>query len=271
MLHDGTSPVIPPELASSPEAGRAYWRANAMTEVQIAINDEIVLLVDLRNAAVELSNTLDQSLATLRSLDHATEQLVEQSRKQFMKLVKALLSGDPAAAADRWLEDQIASRTRALLDSLDWPLNEFARFVVESDTNPNAGEQLIQRILQKLGGAGGGGAQPVSFEAATPVNILDKTVAKSVLNVTDSRTISQLELFVDIEHTYVGDLVVSLEHGTRKYLLQNRVGGGQDNLVKTFSVALAAGQPLAGKWTLIVEDTADQDTGKLRRWQLIAQ
>jgi subtilisin-like proprotein convertase family protein len=36
-------------------------------------------------------------------------------------------------------------------------------------------------------------------------------------------------------------------------------------------VALAAGQPLAGKWTLIVEDTADQDTGKLRRWQLIAQ
>ncbi|HUS32415.1 MAG TPA: proprotein convertase P-domain-containing protein [Kofleriaceae bacterium] len=272
MLHDNQTPSIPPELASSPDAGRAYWRATAMGQVQRAINDEIHLLVDLRNAAVELSNTLDQSLATLRSLDQATQELVEQSHNQFMKLVKALLSGDPAAAADKWLEDQLASRTRALLNSLEWPLNEFARYVVESDTNPNAGDQLVQRILQKLmNGGGGGGLQPVSFEASTQVNVLDNTVAKSAMSVTESRTLSELEVFVDIQHTYVGDLVVSLQHGSQTYVLQNRSGGGQDNLVKTFAVPQAAGQQLKGTWTLVVEDTADQDTGKLRRWQLIAQ
>jgi subtilisin-like proprotein convertase family protein len=83
---------------------------------------------------------------------------------------------------------------------------------------------------------------------------------------------------VDIEHTYIGDLVVSVKPpagtGINAITLHNREGGALDNIKKTYDevnapglVALKGKNP-QGTWTLIVEDREKQDTGRIRSFTL---
>ncbi|MGH3738208.1 MAG: choice-of-anchor B family protein [Micromonosporaceae bacterium] len=73
---------------------------------------------------------------------------------------------------------------------------------------------------------------------------------------------------VNIQHTYIGDLVVSLvaPDGTA-YTLHNRAGGSADNIVKTYTVDLSS-EAANGTWNLRVQDAASQDTGKIDTWTL---
>ena len=103
------------------------------------------------------------------------------------------------------------------------------------------------------------------------------TGVRSEVSVQDAGTISALLLDVDITHTYIGDLEVTL-HGPdeRKVKVHSRGGGGTDNLVTTYTsepgAALAAfvGSPVTGTWSLHVADRAGRDLGKLNRWTLTA-
>ena len=266
LLRNGTTVPVPAELTDAATA-TAYQRVQVMQKIENAISTEIALLVEIRNAAVELSNALDQSLATLRSLEQSVDKLVEKQRKAFMDLLFGFLSGDAAAVADKWLEDVLAAKTREMLDKLGWPASEFARYLVESRGNGGDVEALIQRILQKLGQQ----QQPLVFIASTPVNILDMTTAKSAINVAQSRPVASLEVFVQIDHTYVGDLVVSLEKDGKSWLLSKNVGGSDDRISKVFRITDPQGVSLAGKWTLVVQDTVKQDTGTLTRWDLVVR
>ena len=54
-----------------------------------------------------------------------------------------------------------------------------------------------------------------------------------------------------------------------RYALQDREGGGEDNLVRTFSVADFNGQDAASDWTLVVRDLAGIDTGTLNTWRVV--
>jgi subtilisin-like proprotein convertase family protein len=95
------------------------------------------------------------------------------------------------------------------------------------------------------------------------------------LNVAESGQIQDLEVSVDITHTYIGDLTVTLVSpaGTQA-VLHNRTGGSQDNLVSTFrfadtpSLQALHGQSLQGAWKLRVADLEAADVGKLNRWGL---
>ena len=95
------------------------------------------------------------------------------------------------------------------------------------------------------------------------------------LNVTESGQVQDLEVSVDITHTYIGDLSVSLiaPNGTR-IALHERDGGDADNLIKTYSavttsgLASLRGQPVQGAWRLRVADLEARDIGKLNRWAL---
>ena len=51
------------------------------------------------------------------------------------------------------------------------------------------------------------------------------------------------------------------------YVLQNRVGGSTDNIVKTFTVNLSS-EVRNGTWTLRVQDAAAADVGTLNNWSL---
>jgi subtilisin-like proprotein convertase family protein/subtilisin family serine protease len=96
--------------------------------------------------------------------------------------------------------------------------------------------------------------------------------------VPDSGQVRDIKVFVDIVHTYIGDLIVRLTgpDGTRVDL-HSRQGGGAHNLVQTYDqrsvAALEAylGKNIKGTWTLEVSDHARWDEGQLRRWTLEAE
>jgi Zn-dependent metalloprotease len=76
------------------------------------------------------------------------------------------------------------------------------------------------------------------------------------------------EVYVDIVHTYRGDLTVDLvgPDGT-VYSLLNRSGGSADNVDQTFTVNASA-QPVDGTWKLRVRDLASIDVGYIRQWRI---
>ena len=72
----------------------------------------------------------------------------------------------------------------------------------------------------------------------------------------------------DFTHSYRGDLKVTLTHGTTTKVFFNKEGGSADDLKQTFTLADFSGATLSGAWTIKVEDTEAQDTGKLNSWAL---
>lgn len=95
------------------------------------------------------------------------------------------------------------------------------------------------------------------------------------LAVAEQGLVGDIEVTVDITHTYIGDLRVRLRSPTGiEVTLHDRSGGGTDNLRATYtSTEVAAlrvfrGEPCAGEWTLAVQDLAARDVGKLNRWAL---
>lgn len=266
MLEDNTLPPAPPELESDPAAAEAYGRAIVMGDLHAAVRAEIDQLVALRNAAVELANTLDQSVATLRALEHSVEQLVIKQRQRFMEMLFALTSGDPAAKAQKWLDAALAQRTTQLLNSIGWPLGEFARYLASSRGEGDL-QRLTKAILEKLLAD----AQPRIFDAQTAVSIHDHTEATSSLQVSDDRPFTVIEVSVDIEHSYVGDLEVWIERGAHRVTLSDRSGGSGDDLVATYMLPELDGLEVRGTWTLHVADRVAGDVGQLRSWQLIVR
>jgi Zn-dependent metalloprotease len=109
------------------------------------------------------------------------------------------------------------------------------------------------------------------YANATRVDIPDNgSVVESPVTITgrDGNASATTSVYVNIVHTYRGDLTVDLvgPNGT-VYSLLNRSGGSADNVDQTFTVDASA-QPLNGTWKLRVQDRASIDVGYIARWQL---
>jgi subtilisin family serine protease len=113
----------------------------------------------------------------------------------------------------------------------------------------------------------------VLHDARQDVAIQDHKTSKIRVEVGDTRPLQGVRVHVDIEHTYIGDLVVVVRvPGGAKVMLHNKAGGTTNNLRKTYDVvstpALAAliGTTQTGTWILEVKDTATADKGKIVRF-----
>lgn len=106
------------------------------------------------------------------------------------------------------------------------------------------------------------------------VAIKDHQTSKLSVNVGDTKPIKAVVISVDIEHTWRGDLALTLKPptsaGGRISLYQGNRGDEVDNLKTTFDAlrvpgldTLTGSNP-SGKWTLEVLDRANQDQGKIR-------
>ncbi|KUL75421.1 MULTISPECIES: M4 family metallopeptidase [unclassified Streptomyces] len=109
------------------------------------------------------------------------------------------------------------------------------------------------------------------YANATRVDIPDNGAAvQSPVTITgrEGNASATTSVYVNIVHTYRGDLVVDLvgPDGT-VYPLLNRSGGSADNVDQTFTVDASA-QPLNGTWSLRVQDRASIDVGHIARWTL---
>jgi len=136
--------------------------------------------------------------------------------------------------------------------------------------------------------------QPEYPSTDTPLPIVDNTTFTSVLTVTDDDTVLDVEVRLNITHTYTGDLDIFLigPDATRVELTTDSGGSGNDFVDTIFddeaTVAITSGSaPFTGRyqpegslatldgiaangnWTLEVTDDAGADTGQLVSWDLI--
>jgi subtilisin family serine protease len=119
-------------------------------------------------------------------------------------------------------------------------------------------------------------AQPsyvVLHEARQDVAIKDNKTSRIRVVVGDNKVIRDVRIHVDIEHTWIGDLVVKVKAPTGgAKTLHDREGGSADNLKKTYDTATTpelagfVGGKHAGTWTLEVSDRAGGDVGQIKRF-----
>jgi M6 family metalloprotease-like protein len=110
----------------------------------------------------------------------------------------------------------------------------------------------------------------------TPIPDYPNPGIERTLATASTAKVDSVEVSVDISHTWIGDLRVSLHSpaGT-EVVLHDGTGEDADNLVRTFTetttplLAALTGQPAAGSWRLRVVDRAAQDQGKLNAWRVL--
>lgn len=118
------------------------------------------------------------------------------------------------------------------------------------------------------------GDRVVTATATKDVPIRDFKTSRLGVAVAETAGLKAVKVTVDIEHTYIGDLVVSIQPppvtGVPAIALHTNVGGGTHNLHATYdeigapALASLLGKKPQGTWTLVVKDTAAVDTGRIR-------
>lgn len=101
----------------------------------------------------------------------------------------------------------------------------------------------------------------------------------SQINVGEPGAISSVTVDLNINHTYIGDLTVTLIAPTgESVVLHNRSGGSSNDIEGNYPETLSVDGPgalidftgveAAGLWTLHVSDSVGSDTGTLNSWGL---
>ncbi|WP_445633192.1 Peptidase S8 [Nostoc sp. DSM 114161] len=116
------------------------------------------------------------------------------------------------------------------------------------------------------------------FQAVQDVPIADLQTSKLPLAIANTNLIKSIKVTVDIEHTYIADLIVTLnppaQTGVPPIILHDRLGGSSDNIKTTYDevntpkLAAFKGKSPQGNWTLEVQDKANLDTGKIRSFTI---
>ena len=115
------------------------------------------------------------------------------------------------------------------------------------------------------------GLNEFTYTNDTLVNIPDNdaTGITSSINVSDDITVFASDIYVNITHTWIGDLTVMLTSPAGSTAaLHSGSGGSNDNIDSTFSSAAFNGEVATGDWVLTVSDNAAADTGTLNNWAL---
>lgn len=112
--------------------------------------------------------------------------------------------------------------------------------------------------------------------ARQDVSIKDLSTSTLSVAVGDEKPAKSIKVILDIEHTYIGDLIVQLiapeNMNETPIILHNKFGGGTNNIKRTFDtvntpgLSNLLGKNPQGKWQLEVQDTAKADTGKIRKF-----
>ena len=115
---------------------------------------------------------------------------------------------------------------------------------------------------------GGGGG--TTYTNAADYTVSDNATVNSPVTVSGrtGNAGTAVPVAVNIVHTSIGDLVVSLiAPDGSAYVLHNRTGGSADNINTTYNVNLSS-EALNGTWNLRVQDAATGDVGYIDSWSV---
>jgi subtilisin family serine protease len=118
--------------------------------------------------------------------------------------------------------------------------------------------------------------QTVTASSDVTQPIPDNGSRSSILTLDTSGRLQDIQVQIEIEHEFLGDLSISLmAPGGQTTLLQGRTLGRQTRLRTTYTISTTPAlrwllnQPVQGRWQLKVIDHAPANTGQLVRWQLV--
>lgn len=143
--------------------------------------------------------------------------------------------------------------------------------------------------FDNVAGDGGDTARGVTLDVGRysyvatdlPLPINDNSTTTSYIEINDAYCIGDVDIELDITHTYIGDLEVDVTspEGTT-VRLHNSSGGGDDDLNMYYdeqggdlpdgpgSLSDWEGEIVTGTWRMDVTDNAGSDTGSLDHWAL---
>lgn len=107
-----------------------------------------------------------------------------------------------------------------------------------------------------------------SYTNDTDVSISDRNTSTSVIDVTGTGDSGSVTVNVDIKHTWVGDLKLTLVSPTgTSAVLREYTGGSADDIISSYVID-ATGIDRNGNWSLQVYDNAGGDTGYIDTWTI---
>lgn len=187
-----------------------------------------------------------------------------------------------------WISIGTATQSYGTIGSASYDTNG-SPFVITADPGTPVGTSVTINIAITASGYSNSdsftitvGTPPEFTECNdTPYSIPDNnaTGINSPITLSQSVEILDIEVFVDITHTYRADLLVRLTSpdGT-DVTLHNRSGGSANNIVGWYDTDLPVdgpgslsdlfGENTAGTWTLHVDDNWAADVGTLNEWCL---
>lgn len=150
--------------------------------------------------------------------------------------------------------------------------NDFACGVKKSASDMNKSTQDIVDAFSVVGidASCGDKIEPGSFENNSKYDIPDNRASGvfSPIVVPTNHATNQIDVNVNITHTYIGDLKIKLiSPNGQQYSLHNRSGRGADDINKTYSVQLEDSL-VNGQWQLKVSDHAQRDKGVINKWSI---
>jgi subtilisin-like proprotein convertase family protein len=106
---------------------------------------------------------------------------------------------------------------------------------------------------------------------------MDSKGIHSIISIPETGTLTQAMIYIELNHTYHGDLAATLTPPSGKSVTLisfNSLGTGQGLLSKSFSTTSdpnllpLINESLQGDWTLNINDSWKQDSGTLKKWSM---
>jgi len=144
-------------------------------------------------------------------------------------------------------------------------------------------------IFENYAGGEGDTTRHITFDVGrytyvasdVPAPITDNTTTTSYLEVADAYCIGDIDIELDLTHTYIGDLIVEVTSPEGTVVrLHDRSGGGADDMHMYYDeeggdlpdgpgmLSDWEGEIVSGTWRMDVSDNAGADVGTLDHWAL---
>jgi len=175
---------------------------------------------------------------TWRDVQHI---LVETSRKNDASDSSWTTNGDGHLVSHKY-GFGVVDATAAVLLSENWTS-------VSEELNVSSGMQTVDLDIPDNSGA--------------PVNVS--------FNVTEALHLENVDIFVDIDHTFRGDLemILTAPSGMQSVLSEKHEDANNNYADWRFSTVQHWGEDSRGQWTLSIEDQGNNDVGTLNEWGLV--